>query len=429
MNEELLHYAWQQKKFQLTHLHTTDGEPIEILDIGLRNTNAGADFFNAKVKIGALLWAGDVEIHLKSSDWYAHNHHTNPSYNNVILHVVQCCDSDTYDSNHRKIPQLELQIPDHIVDNYHELKTTARQIACLPHLTKIDSFTIRLWQETLLLERLMQKATLIAQHMEQSNNDWETTLYHILARSFGFGKNNDAFMLLAQSLPLTYIRKHSDNLLQIEAMLFGQASLLPAETTSDPYIEALRKEYNFLQHKFSLTPLQPGLWKMLRLRPCNFPHVRIAQFAALLHRSTNIFATIIEPHSIKELQKLFVVTPSHYWDNHYSFNKESNDNYRKTLTTNSANSLLINVVAPFLFAYEKHQAQTQFHDRALELLHALAPEQNSIIKSYSSYGFAANNAADTQAIIQLKSNYCDHRDCLRCRIGHKVLTVAPNGIV
>ena len=289
MKEAILHYIWQSKLFYPHGLVTTDQEPVEIVNTGFRNTDAGPDFFNAKVKIGNTLWAGNVEIHVKSSDWYRHNHHTDKAYNSVVLHVVHEADAEVRSENGNRISQLILQYPPHIERNYEELMRQHAPIPCASKLHDVPSIFIRSWESTLLAERLAQKTAAIEQMLHDTHQHWEECFYVTLARNFGFGTNSDAFEALARSLPLNVLARHKDNLMQIEALLFGQAGLLPP-TPPDDYARQLTDEYTFLQHKYQLSSrLDASRWKLLRLRPTNFPHVRIAQFAALVHSSSKLF--------------------------------------------------------------------------------------------------------------------------------------------
>ncbi len=420
MNEDLLHYVWQHKKFPLVGQKTTDGMQIEIIDVGQPNTNAGADFSNAKIRISELLWAGDVEIHLKASDWHRHGHNQNAAYNNVILHVVVESDCETFDTKGRKIPQFELKIPDEIVKNLERLAKNPQFIPCEKSIVKIDAFTKKTWLESLLFERFIRKTSDIKSVLEKNENDWESALHQFLARNFGFGKNADAFTLLAKSLPLSYLRKHRDNLLQVEALLFGQAGLLP-ENPNDDYTQSLQREYTFLRQKFQISPISSHIWKMFRLRPMNFPHVRIAQFAALIHSSENLFSKIIERPTIESLSELFKVEVSDYWMTHYNFRNESNSR-SKHLTDSSINTIIINTVVPFLFAYGQMQGQETLCERAIALLNELPAEQNSIIEKFETLGFTANSAADSQALLQLKMCYCDTKKCLQCRFCHEMVS-------
>ena len=415
MNEEQLQHIWHYKKFSLMNLKTTNNEPIEIIDVGLPNPNAGADFSNAKIKLDNLIWAGDVEIHLRSSDWNRHQHHKNEAYNNVILHVVAECDCKIYDSNNREIPQIEIEISKEFLKIFPERNTF---ILCEKSIINIDSFTKKTWLETLLFERFIRKTEDIKSHLAQNGNDWENTFYVFLSRNFGFGKNTDAFMLLAKSLPLNFLRKHKDNLLQIEAMLFGQANLLPKNDT-DEYIGNLKREYHFLQQKFQLKPIATHLWKMCRLRPMNFPHIRIAQLATLMQKSDNLFSKIITNPNIEHLRKLFFIEVSDYWHTHYNFLNQSKKT-SKHLTSNTLDSIIINTVVPFLFAYGQNQGQNSLCEQAINLLNELPKEKNKIIDNFNNLNFTTKSAADTQALLQLKNCYCDKKKCFQCRFYHEI---------
>lgn len=425
MKEAILHYIWQSKLFYPHGLVTTDQEPVEIVNTGFRNTDAGPDFFNAKVKIGDTLWAGNVEIHVKSSDWYRHNHHTDKAYNSVVLHVVHEADAEVRSENGNRISQLILQYPPHIERNYEELMRQHVPIPCASKLHDVPSIFIRSWESTLLAERLAQKTAAIEQMLHDTHQHWEECFYVTLARNFGFGTNSDAFEALARSLPLNVLARHKDNLMQIEALLFGQAGLLPP-TPPDDYARQLTDEYTFLQHKYQLSSrLDASRWKLLRLRPTNFPHVRIAQFAALIHSSSKLFSKILEQPDIEQLQRLFACTPSDYWTRHYTFAGASGARRAKALGLSSIRVILINTVAPCLFCYASHQGDQELKDRAVRLLEQLPPERNAVITLWSSLGIDCRSAYDTQALLQLKTHYCDRKDCIRCRIGHKVLAVRP----
>lgn len=417
MNEELLHYVWRYKKFPLGNLQTTDGEPIEIIDFGLPNTNAGADFSNAKIKINNLIWAGDVEIHLKSSDWQQHQHHKNRAYNNVILHVVAECNCRVFDADNREIPQLELKIPNRIIDNLFSYDV--HFIPCEKSLAELKSSVVKdAWLESLLVERFIRKTEDIKAVLAQNGNDWESAFYLFLARNFGFGKNADAFMMLAKSLPLNYLRKHKDNLLQTEALLFGQAGLLP-DKSSDDYTNLLIQEYAFLRQKFQLTPIPTHLWRMFRLRPMNFPHIRIAQLASLLQRYDCLFSKIIENPIKEALHELFRVEVSDFWNTHYNFSNPSRSR-SKHLTNNSLDAIIINSVIPFLFAYGQLQGRDSLCEQALNLLNELPAEKNKIVEKFHQLQFPTHSAADTQALLQLKNCYCDTRKCLQCRFFQEI---------
>jgi len=421
MKESILHYVWQNKLFVSQEIKTTDGERVEIIDVGRINTDAGPDFFNAKIKIGDTLWAGNVEIHTVSSEWNKHNHQQDKAYDSVILHVVLQADSDVYRIDGTKIPQLELKFPQQIETNYELLFSQQKWILCADKIDQVPSIVIQSWKNALLTERLEQKMSAIESLLNENNRHWEEAFYITLARSFGFGTNSQAFESLAKSLPLSVLGKHKDQLFQLEALLFGQAGLLDLETYDD-YSANLKKEYEFLRAKYELNPLEKSQWKLLRLRPDNFPHVRIAQFAALIHSSTKLFSKITENPNLTYIRTLFAYETSTYWKANYLFGRESKVR-TKRLGEQSINGLIINTVVPFLFCYADQKKNDDLKDRALQILEQLESEQNAIITGWRSLGLHVDNAFDSQSLLQLKKSYCDEKKCLRCRIGHKILTL------
>ena len=421
MKESVLHYIWQQRLFVSSDMKTTDGLSVEVIDVGKLNIDAGPDFFNAKIKIGDTLWAGNVEIHTHSSDWFKHNHQNDKAYDSVILHVVVHADSEVYRADGEQIPQVELAYPKQIESDYNQLISEQKWIPCADKIKFIPEIFIQSWKNTLLVERLEQKMQAIANLLTANNQHWEEAFYIKLARNFGFGTNSQAFEQLAMATPLSALSKHKNNLFQLEAILFGQSGLLENLKT-DIYVEKLKKEYEFLAAKFELKSLTANQWKLLRLRPDNFPHVRIAQFASLIHTSSKLFSKIIENPELDYLNKLFDLKPSEYWQTHYTFSKESAKK-SKSLGQQSKNTIYINTVIPFLFCYGSQKGNQEMKDKALELLEKLPEERNSIITGWKNLGLKVNSAYDSQALLQLKKNYCDDKKCLRCRIGHKVLTI------
>jgi imidazoleglycerol phosphate dehydratase HisB len=420
MKESILHYVWQNKLFTAHNLQTTDGEPVEIIDVGKMNTDAGPDFFNAKIRIGETIWAGNIEIHINSSEWNKHHHQSDSAYNNVILHIVYQADTDVYRTDGERIPQLELVFPKKIEENYEQLFSQKKWIPCADKINTVPSIVVQSWKNALLTERLEQKMNAIENLLIQNNHHWEEAFYITLARSFGFGTNSQAFESLAKSLPLSVLGKHKDHLFQLEALLFGQAGLLNRQEFSE-YEANLKKEYNFLRLKYELTSIESSQWKLLRLRPDNFPHIRIAQFAALIHTSSKLFSKIVENPDLKYIKQLFVCDLSTFWDTHYLFTTESPLKNKK-LGTQSINGILINTVVPFLFCYASQKNNDELKDRALLILEQIPPERNSIVQNWQNLGITSNSAYDSQALLQLKKQYCDDKKCLRCRIGHKVLT-------
>ncbi len=416
--EQLLHYVWKHKLFPLKPLRTTDGMEVEVIDPGLWNNNAGPDFFNAKIKIDGVLWIGNIEIHIKASDWKLHHHDTNSDYDNVILHIASDIDYEPCRPNGEKIPQMELHYPTYLVDNYNELIRTSHYPACYKLIPTLSKLLMHSWLNTLQIERFEEKTERIDKLMKKYNNNWEDVFFITLARNFGFGTNSDAFELWAQTIPLRAVDKHRDNLFQIEAIFFGQAGLL--DEAYDEYTDRLLKEYTYLKHKFGFTTSNNCRWKLLRMRPGNFPHVRIAQLAKMYHTSQGLLSKILEAETIENLRPMFETDTSEYWITHYTFGEVSTP-IKKNLSKSSANLLIINTVIPFLYAYGKHRGINRLTARASEMLETLKPENNYITRMWKECGLEAAHAGDSQALIQLKKNYCDPKKCLYCRIGFEYL--------
>ncbi len=418
MTEAFLQYVWQHQLICTDKLYTVDNEPISIIKLGMFNTNSGPDFLNAKIKIGETLWAGDIELHIKSSDWNVHQHHTNKAYNSVILHVVASYDKDVFCENGHKIPTLILPILPRITYNYMKISDVKTGIRCGKHLKDIDSFRISMYIERLVAERFESKARHIFELYAANTNDWEETLYQQLARNFGFQKNGDAFEHLAKSLPFHILEKHHDCLFQIEALLFGQANIF--STTPDDYESTLIKEYGFLQKKYNLIPISSTEWKFARMRPYNFPTIRIAQFAKLIYSTQHFVSQIIDLQSIQQIFNLTNVTTNEYWETHYSFGKIS-PKHNTTLGKQAVESIAINTIVPFLFAYGKSHSDEKLKQKAYDFLIELTPEKNSIIQQWNDCGMKTKNALETQGLIQLFNNYCEMGNCIHCSLGHIVL--------
>lgn len=417
--EQLLHYVWKHKLFPLTELRTTAGQPVEVIDPGLGNPNAGPDFLNAKLKLNGMLWVGNVEIHEKSSDWYRHGHDTNPVYDSVILHITQHIDCEVCRTNGEPIPQLLLTCPDSVRANYRELLETDQYPPCYRIIPTLPHLTLHAWMAALQLERFEEKTEAVRERLQHADGNWEDAFFVTLARNFGFGLNGDAFETWARHIPLRAVDKHRNDLFQIEAIFFGQAGLLQ-EPQADPYYQRLQKEYAYLQHKFELTPIDPHRWHFLRLRPNNFPHVRIAQLACLYHHSYGLLSQVLEAESLAEVRTLLKGGTSDYWLTHYTFSAAA-PSRPKTLSPTTLDLLLINTVVPFLYAYGKHKDNEALCARASRFLEELKPENNHIIRLWSECGLTAAHAGDSQALIQLKKNYCDRKKCLYCRIGYEYL--------
>ncbi|MDR0333493.1 MAG: DUF2851 family protein [Dysgonamonadaceae bacterium] len=420
-NESLLHYVWKHKLYNPTSLSTSDGNSIEIIDPGIHNTDAGPDFFNAKIKIDDKVWAGNVEIHRDANDWKKHKHHIDKAYNSVILHVVENANKETVNEKGEYVPQCQLIVSDHVRENATYLLHSDSRVACRNHLPNIPPLIVNSFLSVLSLERLERKTDDIFAHLERFNNSWDEAFYVMLTRNFGFGLNSDAFERLALSLSYKYIQKHSDSLYQVEALIFGQAGLLEDNISNDDYYVQLQQEYRFLKNKYLLKNLDGFLFKNMRVRPQSFPLVRLAQLAALLQKSGRLFSVMLEKEDFQGLRLHFQAEPSEYWQTHYTFGKESKKSV-KLLGDTSLNMLLINTIAPILFAYGKKTASEKYCDRAIHILESIKPESNSIVNEFKYSGINPKHAFDTQAIIQLRKEYCDKRKCLYCRIGHALLS-------
>lgn len=422
MNEKLLHFIWKFRLFEQNNLQTTEGEKIEIVHAGTYNTDSGADFQNAKIRIGKTLWAGNIEIHINSKDWFTHKHDKDASYNNVILHVVyECGERVALRENGEAIPTLELKnlINTNTLYRYEELAKRKTWIPCAKFIKDVDEFTVKNFLERLLIERLESKVEQINLLLAQSENDWENAMFQILARYFGASINKEPFFLLAKSLPVKVWAKHQNDLLQMEALLFGQAGFLE-EKHDDDYPNQLHKEYLYLKRLHNLHPLKTQTWKFLRLRPSNFPTLRLAQLAALMHKEVKLFSKIIEAKNIKAIHQLFEVEVSDYWQQHYQLDKPSKK-VNSHLGSSMKNILLINAVAPMLFAYGKYKDNEAHCDKAILLLEKCEAESNSIITGWKKLNVIAANAHETQSLLQLKNEYCDKFRCLECAIGNKIL--------
>ncbi len=421
MNEDFLHHLWKLKLFNFPELETCDGESIEIIKTGQYNTDAGPDFFNAQVKIGNTLWAGNVEIHLKSSDWKNHAHEKDQAYDSVILHVVYENDEVIVRRNGSIIPSLELKrkFDENLWKNYKELCLSKRWIPCEHRISEVDKFVIDNWLDRMLTERLERKTESVFSSLESNGNNWEETFYHHLAKNFGFKINAIPFEVLARSLPLSFLAKHKDHVNQLEAMLFGQAGMLERKFIDD-YPNELKREYLFLKNKFKLESINEHQWKFLRLRPVNFPTVRISQFTQLVHQSSHLFSRILECESLEDLSDYFNVKVSDYWKTHFVFDKTSAPT-EKHFGKKSFQNIVINTIVPFLFAYGKNRSNEIYQQRALRFLEQLPFEKNSVINGWVRVGVVPVSAYRSQALLQLKSEYCELKKCLTCGIGNKII--------
>jgi len=424
MREDFLHFLWKYKLFQSDSLFTEEGESIQIVNPGRHNTNAGPDFFDARIRIGDTLWAGNIEIHQRASDWNKHGHQNDPVYRNTILHVVSLSDIQVFNDLGSCVPVLVIRWPHWIEDNYEMLIKSQDWIGCASLLYQVDPFRIKFFLNGIVIERLKQKIEAISKVLTETKDDWGETFYCMLARNFGLKENALPFEMVARSLPQSVLARHHDSLFQTEALLFGQAGLLGEELFGDEYYLELRKEYRFLAVKYGLKPIEGHLWKFMRMHPGNFPTIRLAQFAMLIHHSKGLFSAVIEANNLEDLQQLFMVKASDYWDSHYSFNKPS-VNRKKVFGDQIFSLIVINVVVPFYFLYGESQNKLFLKDRALVILEQMPAENNSAISRWAGAGIIAANALESQALLHLQRNYCEPRKCLDCTIGHKIIVHEP----
>ncbi|WP_442796258.1 DUF2851 family protein [Pelobium manganitolerans] len=421
-SEAILHHIWKYKLFNALALHTTDGEPVQLLNAGRHNLDAGPDFFNAKLKIGDTVWAGNVEIHIKSSDWLKHKHQHDAAYNNVVLHVVWEHDAPIHRIDGTLLPVLDLSefTNTTLLDKYEQLRGNNYWVACENHLPSVSDVKKALVLDRMLAERLEDKSLALKEIYSFSAQSWDDTFYIALAKSFGFKVNALPFELLAKNLPQRILAKHKDQALQVEALIFGVAGLLNQNFT-DAYPKLLQQEFRFLRAKYNLPELEASIWKFSKTRPDNFPTIRLAQFAALVLQSQHLFSQMIGLKTKKEFASLFARLPvNSYWNKHYRFDKEAEEK-PSAIGFGSVDNLLINAIAPLLFFYGKSTGQKKYTEVAGDLLLAIKPEDNQIVRGFKARGFGAAHAFDTQALIHLKKNYCDLKKCLNCGVGLEII--------
>lgn len=421
MTEDFLHYAWRYQHFNSNHLQTTQGQNLTILAIGEHNRHAGPDFLNARLRIEDTYWAGNVEVHLKASDWLLHRHEKDPAYANVILHVVLDEDQVIQDPNGERIPCLELRrlLDPHLCSAYYRMLNNNLWVPCQNHWQEVKTLSVKLWLERVMVERLEAKTEIVKRFLDFNQGDWEEVCYQLLLRNFGLSVNLDPCEQVARSLPLKLIGRHRDNLLQIEALLFGQAGLLEQDFV-EKYPQQLQTEYRFLRQKYGLESMPASNWKFLRMRPANFPTMRLAQFAVLLYQGSNLFSKILAAQDIEELAHLFSVTLHGYWSEHYTFDKPSTRKL-KHLGTSFIELLILNACIPLIFFYGMYTQDAKYCDKALRFLQELPPEVNHIIDGWKKLGLEPEDAGQTQALIHLKRMYCDQRQCLHCAVGAAIL--------
>jgi hypothetical protein len=427
MNEELLHYVWKFQLFNLLDLMTTEHESVQVIKSGSQNFDAGPDFFNGQVKIGATLWVGNIEIHTKSSHWFLHKHQFDENYSKIILHVVWEDDQSVVQQNGQKVPTIELKglIQKSVFDKYDVLQNSRTWIPCESEIGKVDQFTKVQVIERMMIDRLETKSNRLNQILSLTKNDWEASLFQLLAKYFGFKVNAVPFELLATSIDFNIIRKYRNNEKQLLALLFGQAGFLN-ENLNGNFPQELNREYLFLANKHQLHALGQNVWKFMRMRPSNFPTIRIAQFASIFANNLNLFQSILEAESVDQLYDKFKVSAYEYFNSHYQFDIPAAKNEVKYLGKSSVDVILINVVIPLLFNYGRQMADETIQDRALSFLQEIKWEKNAITKKWKDLGMPISTAYDSQALIQLKNENCSNKKCLSCAIGTAILKPDKN---
>lgn len=424
MSEYFLHYIWQFQYFDKLHLLTSEGEEVKIFHPGLRNIHSGPDFFNAHLRIGSMDWVGGVEIHINASGWVEHHHNVDPAYENVVLHVVWKNDKPIMRNDGSVLPVIELKgrVEEHLLLQMKTLVNSPDQIPCSHSFSKVSSLNIISALDRVMIERLEAKSTIVLERLQRNNNDWEETCYQLLCRNFGFKVNAEPFQQLSTSLPLRLLLKHGDKLHHTEALLFGMAGFLD-DQPDDEYHRLLCREYKLLSTKYGLLGQQmlKSQWRFLRLRPGNFPTIRIAQIASIFFHQKNLFSKLISIPSARELRSVFSSLQSPYWTAHYRFSKRSKD-VVPSLGESSIDNILINTVVPLLAAYGRWKDDHHYLERAIRILHEISPEQNAITKLWAEPGIKSKSAFDSQALIELYSSYCQKRRCLECKIGSSLLT-------
>ncbi len=420
MHEEIVHFVWKHSPSLFNGILLDDVETLEVISPGVHNSDSGPDFFNAKLRIGQTIWAGNIEIHINASDWNKHKHNTDPAFDSVILHLVVNYDKEVHNSQGKKVLTVQVPYPDNLEWELQRLVGQDSWIPCAQSLPSYNGLQLQMWLSSLAAERLEQKTEQIKALVNHFSGSWEEAFYVSMARSFGLKINALPFELLAKATPLKYLAKIRDCLFSIEAMLFGQAGILPSDEKADDYTQRLVKEYSYHKAKFSLSPIPNHLWKFMRLRPMAFPTIRIAQFAMLIHSSSALFSKCLEATNLKQLHGLLKVKTSEYWHSHYTFGNETS--YRKkSIGLATIDIIILNTIIPFAFAYGIERGNDALKEKALALLEQMKPEKNSMTEGFLKLGVSASNAYTTQALAQLKNEYCDKRKCLYCQVGANVL--------
>lgn len=426
MKEEFLHYLWKYGLYDKESLADSEGNQITIVSPGLYNHDSGPDFFDARIMIAGTLWAGNVEIHILASHFNLHCHQNDPAYNNVILHAVAINDATVINSAGNELLTVELKFDKALYERYENLVNNPCTIACQDHAGRMDPVLVRQWLSALAVERLGRKSEAIMEIARETGNDWEEVFYRMICRYFGFRVNSEPFEMLARALPFKIIRKHSDNIFTIEALLYGAAGMLDEgmfrEAINDRYYVDLIREFRVFSSKYSIKPLHGFIWKFGRLRPVNFPTLRISQLAHMLSVSGGLFSRVIEQEDHEELKKLFEVPASEYWEDHFIFGKKALNITRRT-GSQATDILLINAIIPVMFVYGKSRGRQDIIDRAVSFLECMAPEENIIINEWKAAGIEAGSAFHSQALLQLRNEYCRKRRCLDCRIGGRLVSM------
>lgn len=422
MTEDIIHFLWKHRSALVNGLEINGQGLVEVISVGNHNFDSGPDFFNAKVKIGETIWAGNVEIHINASDWNKHGHNTDPAYNSVILHVVAKNDIEVRNSKGDIVPTIEIPYPSSLEWELQRLVATEAWIPCANSINEFGEFNLRMWLASLAVERLEQKTSQVIDLVNGFKGSWEEAFYVSVARSFGLKINALPFEMLAKATPLKVLAKVKDNLLSLEALLFGQAGMLDFKRDDNPdaYSQELLKEYSYQQKKFGLSPIPSHLWKYMRLRPVSFPTIRIAQFAQLIHRSSGLFSRCMESPDLTAIVDLLKVKCTGYWLSHYNIGKESKPK-EKVLGDDAIAVICLNTIIPFMFAYGTSRGNQELKDNALVFLESIKPEENSVVNGFAKLGVKAESAFFSQALVQLKSQYCDKRMCLYCQVGANVL--------
>ena len=421
MKEDFLHYVWKFQKFEVGSFCTANGEILYIKSQGSHNQNSGPDFFNAQIEMDGQLWAGNIEIHLKSSDWYAHGHETDTAFDNVILHVVWEHDAEIYRKDGTAIPTLVIKelITKSTLRQYQKLFYKEKKwINCETDFELVDNFTIENWLERLFFERLQKKEKLLLKELKDSQNHWESLLFRMLCKNFGLKVNGDSFFSIAKSLDFSVVKKCSNERQDLEALLMGQAGLLEGDR-EDWYFKTLKTQYGYLKHKFELQNENVIVPKFFRLRPPNFPTIRLAQFAMLYFVRDNLFSKVIAIQEIEDFYELFNICGSDYWDTHYNFGVSSLER-KKRITKSFVDLLIINTIIPIKFCYAVQHGR-DISEEILNLASNISSENNTIVQKYNSLRHTSKNAYQSQALLQLKDEYCDNNKCLQCAVGNAII--------